>query len=153
MQKIAYADVIKHIKEMLGPAAEERGVKLKTEVIGKENYSINTDKQILGIILECLVANAINYSSSGQEIVLDIRKEGEYFIFSVKDSGIGIPKEEQDRIFERFYRAANAKTFKPDGTGLGLNLAQMLAQRIGAKITFESEVGRGSIFYLRIPRG
>jgi len=73
-------------------------------------------------------------------------------LMSVKDSGIGIPKDEQERIFEKFYRASNAKQIRPDGTGLGLYTASILADKIGAKVSFESEEGKGSTFYLRVPK-
>jgi signal transduction histidine kinase len=55
-------------------------------------------------------------------------------------------------MFERFYRASNAKALKPNGTGLGLNIAKVLAEKIGAEISFESEENKGSTFYLRIPK-
>ena len=110
------------------------------------------DVQILQSILECFLSNAINYSPSGQEVVIDCKEETTAFVFIVKDKGIGIPKEEQEHILERFYRASNAKKFKPDGTGLGLYIASMLAEKIGAKIIFDSKEGKGSTFYLRLPK-
>jgi len=74
-------------------------------------------------------------------------------VLSVADTGIGIPRDEQTKIFQRFYRASNAKQLKPDGTGLGLYIASVLAGKTGASITFTSEEGEGSTFYLHIPKG
>jgi len=102
--------------------------------------------------LECFISNAINYSQSGQKVILGVKEEPEAVIFSVRDFGIGVPKDEQARMFERFYRASNAKSLKPTGTGLGLSIARMLAEKIGAEISFESEEGKGSTFYLRVPK-
>ena len=85
-------------------------------------------------------------------MVLDAKQEPAAVVFSVKDSGIGIPTTEQKNIFERFYRASNAKEFKPDGTGLGLYTASLLAQKVGGKIYFESAEHRGTTFYLRVPK-
>ena len=80
-----------------------------------------------------------------------LKKKPTELIFSVKDSGIGIPQNEQGQIFARFYRASNAKTFDTRGTGLGLYIASMLAKKIGATLSFESEEGKGSTFYIHIP--
>lgn len=120
-----------------------------------KNYktvAIETDAALLQSILECFVVNAVSYSQPGQEVVCDAKEEADAVTFSVKDSGIGIPKDEQERIFERFYRASNAKQIRPDGTGLGLYTASILADKIGAKASFESEEGKGSTFYLRVPK-
>ena len=83
---------------------------------------------------------------------LEVKEETSAVVFLVQDSGIGIPKEEQKGIFERFYRASNAKRMKPEGTGLGLYIAYMLAKKIGAEILFESGEGKGATFYLRVPK-
>ena len=133
-------------------AAKARGVALRK---GSENHRtlvIDTDEESLSTILEVFISNAVNYSTPGKEVVFDVKEETTGVVFLVQDSGIGIPKEEQARIFERFYRGSNAKLMKPEGTGLGLYIAKMLANKIGAIILFESEEGKGTIFYLRIPR-
>src|SRR3990167_2307297 len=120
-----------------------------------KNYktiAVETDAALLQSILECFVANAVSYSQPGQEVACDAKEEADAVTFSVKDSGIGIPKDEQERIFEKFYRASNAKQIRPDGTGLGLYTASILADKIGAKVSFESEEGKGSTFYLRVPK-
>ncbi len=108
--------------------------------------------EILKAILGTLLSNAIDYSKPGQKIILDVEENPETIIFFVRDFGIGIPKKEQSRIFERFYRASNAKNLKPSGTGLGLNITKMLAEKIGAEISFESKENKGSVFYLNIPK-
>ncbi len=137
---------------MMEPAAKSKEVTLRNALRDHKEITIDTDIQMLRNILECFVSNAINYSSSGQEVVLDAEEEEAASIFSVRDSGIGIPREEQKLIFGRFYRASNAKMFKPEGTGLGLYIASMLTEKIGGEVSFESEEGKGSTFYLRIPK-
>ena len=132
--------------------AKSRGVILNNAFKNHKKIEIETDIQLLKSILECFVSNAINYSSSGKEVLVNAKEENNTIIFSVKDNGIGIPKEEQKKISERFYRASNAKLSKPDGTGLGLYIASMLANKIGGKIYFESKDGKGSTFYLSIPK-
>jgi two-component Ni(II)/redox sensor kinase NrsS len=72
-------------------------------------------------------------------------------LITVKDTGIGIPPEKQDQIFERFYRVDGDRSRKTGGTGLGLAIAQAIAQRHHGQITVQSEVGRGSIFTVHLP--
>ncbi|MEK7646960.1 MAG: HAMP domain-containing sensor histidine kinase [Patescibacteria group bacterium] len=111
---------------------------------------IETDSEILKIILRGMLDNAIEYSLLDKEVRLDAKKDADAIIFSVKDLGVGIPKNEQDQIFQRFFRASNAKKQKSNGTGLDLYVMKSLAEKIGGKIYFESEEGKGSVFYLSI---
>jgi len=136
----------------MGPAAKNKKVVLFNALKNHRTVALETDKVMLEAILECFVSNAIDYSMPNQKVILDVKEEKDALVFFIKDNGIGIPKEEKERIFQRFYRASNAKGHKPDGTGLGLYTASMLAEKLGAKISFESEQGKGSIFYLRIPK-
>jgi len=136
---------------MVAAAAKERKIALQNP-LNHRTLAIETDPAILKSILGVFLSNAIDYSRPGQKVILNVKEEPKTIIFSVRDFGIGIPKEEQKRIFERFYRASNAKIIKPNGTGLGLNIARILAEKIGAKIATESQENKGSTFYLRIPK-
>lgn len=143
--------LFEQVAQMLAATAEEKGVviemppeSLKTEV--------ETDVGMAVSILESMVANAIHYSDIGQSVVLGSTETPEEVILFVKDQGIGIPQDEQSKIFERFYRASNAKLMLPDGTGLGLSISKMIAEKIGAKITLVSKEGKGSTFSLHIPK-
>jgi signal transduction histidine kinase len=75
----------------------------------------------------------------------------ELVYLSVKDSGIGIPKDEQPRIFEKLHRASNAEALVPDGTGLGLYLVKTILDKVGGGISFESVEGKGTTFFVTIP--
>lgn len=132
------------------PAAKEQKITLQN--IMKNKVIVETDAQMLSTILDCFVSNAINYSPVGEKILLDAKEEPNAVVLSVEDKGIGIPKVEQSRIFEKFYRASNAKDLKPTGTGLGLHIAKMLADKIGAKVSFESKENKGSTFFVSIPQ-
>lgn len=129
--------------------AESKG--MKVELPEKSDYTVNTDPLLLRNILESFISNAINYSNTGGSVVIGIDEKDSELIFSVKDSGIGIPVAEQRQIFERFYRASNAKTFDTRGSGLGLYIAAMLAKKIGARVSFDSAEGKGSTFYVHVP--
>ena len=151
-ETVSILKLYEELSLMMESAAKNHGVVLRNALKNHKTITIATDLQMLRNVLECFVSNAINYSQPGQEVTLDLKEETTALVFVVKDTGLGIPKEEQKRIFERFYRASNAKAMKPDGTGLGLYIASMLAEKIGAKILFESEEGKGSTFYLRVPK-
>lgn len=110
-----------------------------------------TDSDLLEQIIQNILSNAIEYTLAGGKITVSLEEKKETFIFAVSDTGIGIPKKEQARIFERFIRASNAASLKPDGTGLGLYIVAEAAKLLEGKVWFESEEGHGSTFYAELP--
>ncbi|MDP3725577.1 MAG: HAMP domain-containing sensor histidine kinase, partial [bacterium] len=150
---VLISSLCKDIATSMAAAMKSNGVTFRTILKDNSTLTLETDKELLKNILDCFLSNALNFSKAGQEILFNCEAEDENLVFSVHDSGIGIPKEEQKRVFERFYRASNAKALKPGGTGLGLYIASVLAEKIGGKISFESEEGKGSTFYVRVPKG
>lgn len=113
---------------------------------------IPLDKEIISHVIQNLLSNASLYSPQKGVIAITMRVKGDIIEYAVKDEGIGIPEKEQDRIFEKFFRAQNAIKASPDGSGLGLALVKTLAQGWGGKVWFESKEGKGSTFYFTIPR-
>lgn len=150
-EKISVASLFKDILISVTAAAKERKVAIQNPS-NHRTPIIEMDPEILKSILRSFLSNAISYSRPGQKVILDVKEESGAVVFFVRDFGIGIPKNEQKRMFERFYRASNARALKPTGTGLGLNIAKVLAEKIGAEISFKSEENKGSTFYLRIPK-
>lgn len=148
-KKIAVVSIFEDILIAANAAAKEREIILQGP-LNHRTLEIETDSEILKSIIGCFLSNAIDYSTAGKKVILDVNEEDGAIVFSVRDFGIGIPKREQNRMFERFYRASNAKELKPNGTGLGLNIAKTLAEKIGAEISFISKENKGSTFYLRI---
>lgn len=106
------------------------------------------DQQLLRNILFNLLSNAVKYSNAGDEISIQVQIANELTI-SVKDQGIGIPLEEQQHLFERFFRAKNATNIQ--GTGLGLNIVQKHVDLMGGSINFESALGEGTTFVISLP--
>ncbi|MFT3693407.1 MAG: HAMP domain-containing sensor histidine kinase [Kofleriaceae bacterium] len=98
-----------------------------------------------------LVDNAIKYAADGKKIQLSLKREGERVVLAVKDFGPGIPLEEQDRIFERFYRAKGMRLKPIRGSGIGLALVQHIARAHGGDVTVTSEPGNGATFSLWLP--
>ncbi len=109
------------------------------------------DRRLLAEVLQNLLDNAIQYTLPGGQIMLSAEDgEGEV-IFTVSDTGIGIPQADQPRIFERFYRVDVARSREVGGTGLGLAIAKHLVEVHGGRIWVESEVGQGSQFHFSVP--
>ena len=113
--------------------------------------TVTTDPDLLGYILRNLIGNAIEYTPEHGKVEITLEeKEGSVF-FKVLDTGIGIPKSEQARIFEKFFRASNATIVKSDGSGLGLYIVFEAVKLLGGKIWLESELGKGTTFFVELP--
>jgi PAS domain S-box-containing protein len=115
-----------------------------------EDQEIVMDDHILKNILHNLLSNAIKYSGEGDTIEFTVKLSADSLAMSISDQGIGIPKEEQGHLFERFFRAHNATNIQ--GTGLGLSIVKQYVELMRGNITFESEVGKGTTFNLAFPR-
>lgn len=147
--EVAASKIIATEIDNLSPAAKGRGLTLRAEI--ETDTILSTDPVLLQQLLEVFIANGITYSDSGHEVTVNFHKADNEAIFEIRDQGIGIPKDEQTQIFQRFFRATNAKTFDTRGTGLGLYIATILAKKLGARLSFESEEGVGSKFRIHLP--
>jgi two-component system phosphate regulon sensor histidine kinase PhoR len=112
---------------------------------------IAADRRRLAEVLQNLLDNAIQYTTPGGQIILSASASASEVTFIVSDTGIGIPRADQPRIFERFYRVDAARSREVGGTGLGLAIAKHLVEAHGGRIWVESEVGQGSRFYFTVP--
>jgi PAS domain S-box-containing protein len=113
--------------------------------------AVAADKDRVRQILVNLVENAVKYSTGGGRIELGVEAADGAVLFRVVDEGLGIPADEQERIFEKFYRLDPDMTQGIGGTGLGLYICSELVERMGGRIWVESEVGRGSAFFFELP--
>ncbi len=117
-------------------------------------FPVSVDPDLLRQVLENLIENAVKYSPAERCVVtigVKRREEMNDVLIWVRDQGIGIPKDAQGRIFEKFFRADNAIKLDAQGSGLGLYIVKMITESAGGKLWFESEEGKGSTFYVTIP--
>ena len=145
--EISVPEFLADLQEKLAPVARGRGVKIETEMNLGKNLQASAAKNTLEQILTIFADNAMKYS--GEKIIyLRAGRRGKNVAFSVKDNGVGVKKEDQKRIFERFYQVDAARTRTEDKTsyGLGLAIAKNLAERQGYKIVLRSSEGRGAEF-------
>jgi two-component system sensor histidine kinase SenX3 len=118
---------------------------------GDRGAFVRGDAQILTEALANLVANAIAYSPAGEQVGVGVRVQDGVVEIAVTDRGIGIPESEQERVFERFYRADQARSRRTGGTGLGLSIVKHAVQRHAGEVVLWSRPGRGSTFTVRLP--
>ncbi len=114
--------------------------------------TVKADKEKLRAVIQNLLENAVKYTPQGGSVTIQIYDREGFVYMSIKDSGIGIPKDQQAYIFNKFYRARNAARIEANGSGLGLFIAKSIIERHGGTITCESEEGKGTTFTFSIKR-
>ncbi|MBE0391899.1 PAS domain-containing sensor histidine kinase [Flavobacterium sp. PL002] len=143
-------DLVAFTKSLL---EELEDIKKKGQIIRlqSENSIIEAflDLKLVKHIIYNLVSNAIKYSEENKEIIIKIKSNNEHVNIEIIDEGIGIPIEDQNNMFQRFYRANNASNIQ--GTGLGLNIVKQYTELMGGTITFKSELKEGATFYIEFP--
>jgi signal transduction histidine kinase len=120
-------------------------------VHGASNIHILGDKERLGQVFTNLMSNAINYSPQAGAIDIDITTSQDRVTVRVRDYGVGISKQDQSKIFDRFYRASDSHQKKVSGLGMGLFIAAEIIKRHDGEITVESEEGKGATFFVDLP--
>ncbi len=116
-----------------------------------DKLDVVTDPTLFRNIIQSIVSNAMEYTPEKGCIEIELEKKEKSFLVKASDNGIGIPKEDQPTIFDKFTRGKNAVTMKTGGVGLGLYAVKESIDLLGGKITFDSEVGKGTTFYIELP--
>jgi signal transduction histidine kinase len=149
-EKFDIADLIEKVVENNRIIAQANNVEIK---IGQPKKAILVlgDRRRVGVVFDNLISNAIKYIKKKGLVKVMIYQKGNSVIVSVKDNGIGIPKYQQDNVFEKFFRSDNVTSYQVSGTGLGLYIAKNIIEQSGGKIWFESEQEVGSEFFFSIP--
>jgi len=143
----AVADSV--LKELL-PGTEAKKLRVVTD-FGKDLPSLNADPKIIRMIFQNLLSNAVKYTPAEGTVTLAIKKDASAMLISVADTGYGVPEDAQQKIFTKMFRADNARTKDPNGTGLGLYIIKATIEQTGGKIWFESKENKGSTFYVSLP--
>ena len=150
-EEINLAELSKEVITPLLPVAEKKNVKIDLEA--ENQVFINGVRSVIFEMIYNLVENAIKYNKNDGKVIVKISKTSENpsskkqnVVLSVSDTGIGIPKNEQERIFERFYRIDKSRSKESGGTGLGLSIVKHGAKYHNAKVTLSSQEGKGSTF-------
>ncbi len=149
-------DLVKFLEEALNqtkPVADRYGLKLYFEKPKEPSLKISVDPQKLAVAISNLLDNAIKYNVPNGQVVLKLEKleKMPYAQITIRDTGIGIPKELLPKVFTKFFRSQNASKVAVDGTGLGLYIVKNIIRRHGGKIWVESTLNRGTSFYFTLP--
>ena len=124
---------------------------IKAEITGERSV-IHADRARLQQVLVNLISNAVKYTDEGGFIQIEIRDHADHSTICVADTGIGIPEEDLEKVFERFYRTDKSRNRKTGGAGIGLSIAKAVVQALGGTITCESENGKGRRFIVMLPK-
>jgi PAS domain S-box-containing protein len=160
LQEVDVVRLIEEALEEVGPLAAARQLTLEKELPPDLPY-LEADQPRLRLVLDNLLSNACRFTMPGGSVTvrawiqqdMSARASTHYMIIAVADTGVGIPPEEQSRIFERFYRADNPLQMEAGGMGVGLSVVKELVDAHGGRVWVESHVGRGSIFHVALPLG
>lgn len=128
---------------------KRRKIKLRKSL--PELPAVMLDVEKMRLAIANLLDNALRYTFSRGEVMIALRQVNKEIEFSIKDSGVGIPENQQKRVFSKFFRGANVIRMETEGTGLGLFITKNIIEAHGGRIWFESEEGRGTTFYFTLP--
>jgi len=150
---VEFEDIKEIIKEQIDSLALMSKRKNIEIIINspEELPKIKVDKFQIGLVLKSLLENAISYSNSGGKVEVNVSRVGKFVEVGVRDFGVGISKEELNRIFTRFFRGKKSMEKQPIGSGLGLFISKNIIKGHGGSIWAESEEGEGSTFYFSLP--
>lgn len=151
LDKVSIYEVFKEVYEMTSYMAKSKNISLDYEFNNKEIIILSNRDYIKQVFLN-LVDNAIKYTPENRSIKVEVKKEKDIITIKVIDEGLGIPKEDIYRIFERFYRVDKARSRDVGGTGLGLAITKHIVKSLDGSITVNSELNKGSEFIVTIPQ-
>lgn len=136
---------------LLRDEAEQRHVELRLSLPEGQEVWAAADAEGVRTIIENLVSNAVRYTPANGEVTIRCCEQRSWAVVEVSDTGIGIAPEHRERVFERFYRVDKARSRDVGGTGLGLSIVKHMVQSFGGAIELESEMGKGTLFRVRLP--
>jgi signal transduction histidine kinase len=148
---VSAQEMVHEVMTALHLQAAQKRIHLNAKIPDLSLPVFEADRALLQQALRNLLDNAIKYSRVEGRIDLSAKIENREIIFQIEDHGVGISPMDMPRLFEKFYRGAQQSSKDRRGTGLGLAIVKSIAEKHGGKTWAESELGKGSIFYLSIP--
>ena len=148
-EKLDFTKLCTGAVHALQPAAEKARLTLHMDVA--RSVTLHGDESKLGQVVYNLIDNAIKYTPEGGAVTVTMKADSRNAVFSVKDTGIGIPPEDAKHIFDRFYRVDKARSRATGGTGLGLSIVRQMVQLHRGQVTVDSTPGQGSTFTVTLP--
>ena len=148
-QDLSLAVLLAEAIDQTSTIAKRQGVQVK--VSGKTQVTVPGNSEMLTALFKNLLENAINYSKEESKVNIKVKPKGQLIQVAFSDNGIGIPPEDQERIFERFYRVDPSRSRSTGGTGLGLSIAKHIVNQHGGEISVKSKLGKGSTFLVSLP--
>jgi two-component system phosphate regulon sensor histidine kinase PhoR len=148
-RRVDVADVVRIQLQRMVPLAAQRGITIDAD-LPDSSVVVAVPEDIRSIVAN-LLENAVRYNRDGGTVTVCLVREKGHVTFEVTDTGEGIPEQDRDRVFERFYRVDKARSRSAGGTGLGLSLVRHATERHGGTVTLHSEVGVGSTFRVELP--
>jgi two-component system phosphate regulon sensor histidine kinase PhoR len=150
VERVRVGELIARVLEGYRPRMQKEGFQL-TVAIDDKLPDTMADPNALTMAFLNLLDNSVKYSADHKQVSVVVRSSNGFIDLSVTDLGLGIPKAEQKRIFEKFYRGSTAAAQRIRGSGIGLSITKRVAEMHGGSVQVESEPGRGSTFTVRIP--
>ena len=151
LEMVPVYDIVEQVVNDLQLEAKQKKIQMSVEVAGEIEPLVEADQALLNQALHNLVHNAIKFNRPEGKVTIRLRNRMERMIFEVRDTGTGISPMDQPRLFEKFYRGGQGSSKDQRGTGLGLAIVKSIAERHGGQVYVESQLGKGSVFYLAIP--
>lgn len=147
---IRVGEIFRWVEASFAPLAEERGVEFRMRHPLRAGLCLYADNALVRSVMINLVSNAIKYSPAGR-ILIGARVRGKKLLFQIWDTGMGIPHDDVERIFEEFYQVSNPQRDRERGLGLGLSIVRRALRLLGETITCRSQPGKGSVFQFSLP--
>ncbi|MEK7503404.1 MAG: HAMP domain-containing sensor histidine kinase [Patescibacteria group bacterium] len=149
--EFSLADLAKEAIAEFKPIALSSKVEIALEMAQESLPQAFGDSSQLKIVIENFIDNAVRYTKGAGKVIAAVAPKNGGLLFSVKDGGVGIPKEDQKHIFQKFFRSGNILKYQTNGSGLGLYIAKSIVEKSGGKIGFKSEQNKGSTFWFTVP--
>ncbi len=143
-------DIVEEVIKENEPAIENKKLQINKQ-FAKDFPNVTTDIKMVRMLLQNLITNAVKYTPNGGSVDIILDLKGKEYLLTVIDTGYGIPKSAQDRIFTKLFRAENVMEKEISGTGLGLYMVKSIVEQLGGKIWFESQENKGTKFFVSMP--